>query len=370
MMTNSKHHFEVLDGLRGVAALVVLLFHVLEIFSNGDHSQQIINHGYLAVDFFFMLSGFVIVHAYDGRWQQGMRLGSFAWRRLVRLHPMILMGMTIGAVLFYAGAQAQLFPAIAGTPLWKLLLVLAIGYLLIPVPLSLDIRGWTEMYPLNGPAWSLFYEYVANMLYALVLRRLSNAWLAVLVLAAAAVTGHYLLTTKAGDIIGGWALTPEQVRLGLTRLAFPFLAGMLLRRLYRPGQIAQGFWWCSLLLIAVLAVPRVGQLAWQNGLYELLCIVLAFPLIVWMGASTAVQQPWLQSLNRWLGQLSYPLYIIHYPIIYVYYRWVLDHKKTLTEALPAGLGVALLCVLLAMACYRWYDAPVRQWLTNRNRCSA
>lgn len=152
---DSKRHYPILDGLRGVAAVLVVMFHLLETFTNGDHSKQIINHGYMAVDFFFLLSGFVIGYAYDDRWGK-MTIKDFFKRRLIRLHPMILIGMTIGAISFYPQA-CEFFPNIAGTPVWKMLVVLLVGYTLIPLPLSMDIRGWTEMHPLNGPAWSLFF---------------------------------------------------------------------------------------------------------------------------------------------------------------------------------------------------------------------
>ena len=67
---DSKKHFKILDALRGVAAVVVVLFHILEVYSGGNHIEQLINHGYLAVDFFFMLSGYVMAHAYDDRWDR------------------------------------------------------------------------------------------------------------------------------------------------------------------------------------------------------------------------------------------------------------------------------------------------------------
>ncbi|MGN1359501.1 MAG: acyltransferase family protein, partial [Kiritimatiellia bacterium] len=100
----SKPRFEVLDGLRGIAALLVVAFHLLESYSGGDHTRQILNHGYLAVDFFFVLSGFVIGYAYDDRWGQGLTLREFFKRRLVRLHPMVVFGTLLGAALFYFGA--------------------------------------------------------------------------------------------------------------------------------------------------------------------------------------------------------------------------------------------------------------------------
>ena len=152
----SKNHYPILDGLRGVASVLVIMFHVLETFTGGNKFIQIINHGYLAVDFFFLLSGFVVSYAYDDRWDK-MTQWDFYKRRLVRLQPMVIMGSLIGAALFYFQAGPA-FPAIAQTPVWKLLLVMVIGATLIPVPESMDIRGWSEMHPLNGPAWSLFFE--------------------------------------------------------------------------------------------------------------------------------------------------------------------------------------------------------------------
>lgn len=236
---DSTKHYPILDGLRGVAAVLVVAFHILEIFSNGDHSKQIINHGYLAVDFFFLLSGYVIAHAYDHRWGT-MTLSGFFKRRLVRLHPMIIVGMLIGAVCFYFGVS-PMFPAIESTPVWKMVLVMVIGFTLLPVTKGLDIRGWSEMHPLNGPAWSLFFEYVANIVYALFLRKVSNLALSVLVLIAAVVLVHFAVTNEHGDIIGGWSLDAEQLRIGFTRVAFPFLAGMLLRRAVSPGNIKNAF---------------------------------------------------------------------------------------------------------------------------------
>ncbi|WP_369678632.1 acyltransferase family protein [Chryseobacterium sp. ERMR1:04] len=103
-ISQSRPHYEILDGLRGVAAIMVIFFHVFETFSNGDHTKQFINHGYLAVDFFFMLSGYVISYAYDNRWSQ-MTLKDFFIRRLVRLQPMIIIGSLVGAVLFISNIQ-------------------------------------------------------------------------------------------------------------------------------------------------------------------------------------------------------------------------------------------------------------------------
>ena len=246
-----KPHYAALDGLRGVAAVMVVLFHMFEGSARDFqfHTDQIINHGYLSVDFFFMLSGFVIGYAYDDRWGK-MSLWNFCKRRLVRLQPMVVMGMLLGGALFYFQGS-EIFPNIAQTPVWKMLLVMTVGFTLLPVPVSLDIRGWTEMHPLNGPAWSLFFEYIANILYAVLIRKFTSRWLAVPVFLAACALIHQCYTQ--GNNIGGWTLDVEQCRVGLTRLMFPFFGGLLLFRLCKPGRVRHGLWWCSLLLVGALA---------------------------------------------------------------------------------------------------------------------
>ena len=178
---NAKPHYLILDGLRGVAAILVVFFHLFEAHSSG-HLDQVINHGYLAVDFFFVLSGFVVGYAYDDRWNK-MTIGAFFKRRLIRLQPMVVMGMFIGAVFFFFGSDAM-FPEIGRVSVWQVMLLFVIGSTLLPVPPSMDIRGWGEMHPLNGPAWSLFFEYMANILYALVIRRFSKFLLTLLVIVA------------------------------------------------------------------------------------------------------------------------------------------------------------------------------------------
>ena len=123
----SKPRYEILDGLRGVAALMVVLFHIFETYSKGP-AEQIINHGYLAVDFFFVLSGFVVGYAYDDRWNKMTTWGFFK-RRLTRLHPMVIAGTLVGAALFFFAGNV--FPLTHQSPLWKFLLCLVMGHFLL-----------------------------------------------------------------------------------------------------------------------------------------------------------------------------------------------------------------------------------------------
>jgi len=363
-LTSTKPHYAILDGLRGVAALMVVAFHIFEANAT-SHLDQVINHGYLAVDFFFLLSGFVIGYAYDDRWYK-MSTKEFLLRRLVRLQPMVIMGMIVGAIGFYF-QDSILWPNIHDVPAWKTLLVMCIGFTMIPLPLSMDIRGWTEMYPLNGPAWSLFYEYMVNILYGIGLRKLSNQALGVLVLLAAAALVHFAVTSPDGDVIGGWSLEPVQMRTGITRVLFPFFAGLLLSRTVQLSKIKNAFLLCSLLVIAVLSIPRIGgsEHLWMNGLYDSLTIILIFPLIVYLGASGEVKGKYGSLICKFFGDISYPLYITHYPLIYIYTAWVASHKVPLREAWPTGIIVFLSSITLSYACLKLYDEPVRKWLTRK-----
>ncbi|MDJ1506369.1 acyltransferase [Xanthocytophaga agilis] len=363
--SDSKSHYEILDALRGVAAIMVVVFHILEAFSFGDHRKQIINHGYLAVDFFFLLSGFVISHAYDDRWNT-MTWQDFFKRRLIRLHPMIIMGMIIGVIGFLSYTFPEVYTLSRDVSFGRVMLVMLIGFTLFPLPVSMDIRGWIEMHPLNGPAWSLFFEYIANILYAFLLRKISNTVLAVLVALAGFALVHWAVTGPSGDLIGGWSLDPLQFRIGLTRLLFPFLAGILLARVSKPGYIKNAFVWCSLLLILVLAFPRVGgDRLWLNGIYDSLSVIVVFPVIIYMGASGTIEGKGLLRIGRFLGDISYPIYIIHYPLIYIFTGWVIEDKIPLAEAWPVGLLVLVASLLIAYSSLKWYDIPVRKWLTER-----
>ena len=361
----SKPHYEILDGLRGVASVMVVAFHLLEAHSGGSHLEQLINHGYLAVDFFFMLSGFVIGYAYDDRWNR-MSVGTFFKRRIIRLHPMVIVGSIIGAVFFYF-QESPCFPAIQNTSVGTMLLVMLLGCTLLPLPLKWDIRGWTEMHPLNGPAWSLFFEYMANILYALVIRRFSKFLLTLLVIVAGGALIHYAVTSPNGCLAGGWKLDGPQLRLGFTRLMYPFFVGLLLSRTGFLIRTKYAFEKCSVLLFIVLAMPRLGgeNHYWLNGLYEALCVIVVFPWIVALGAGGKLSGSLFSKGCDFMGKISYPLYIVHYPVIYLYWSWVTPRHLPWTSVWPSTILIAAFCVMMAYACLKLYDEPVRAWLKKK-----
>ena len=379
----SKPRYEILDGLRGVAALMVIVFHCFETYIPFI-GTQIVNHGYLAVDFFFVLSGFVIGYAYDDRWDR-MTTWSFFKRRLVRLHPMVLAGTVTGACLFFLGSCAG-FPLIAECSGWMFALCFVMGLFMIPCGPKLDIRGWGEMNSFNGPNWSLTFEYVGNILYALIFRRLPKLALALLCLCAAFFTLDLtlgwnvfgLFAEPKYNVIGGWSLTADQVYIGFSRLLYPFLCGLLISRILpsrrtdanpsgSPIRLKGGFWWCSLALVVIFAIPQIGGKAGvPDGLYQAVSILLLFPLIVLAGAGSRTTDARSTRICNFLGNLSYPLYITHYPVMYMQMAWVERNPDApLWMHIVLNVGVVLVSVGAAWAWLKLYDEPVRRWLTDR-----
>ena len=375
----SKPRYEILDGLRGVAAMLVVVYHLFETYFHGAPDQPA-NHGYLAVDFFFVLSGFVIGYAYDDRWGK-MTTWGYVKRRLIRLHPMVIFGTSFGALMFYFGSCGE-FPLINDTPWWMVLLVTLWCFTMIPLPNTMDIRGWGETNPLNGPAWSLQWEYIANILYALVIRRLSKAALAGCVVVFAVltiilclnidVTGFLVERNYASyTVIGGWSTTPDQLQVGLTRLLYPFFCGLLISRMRKLIKVKAGFWWCSLFIVVLFCMPWMGlgtegESRWTNGLYEAFCILVCFPLIVAMGAGSSVTGSKSSAINKFLGEISYPIYITHYPLIYMQMSWVDSHKDApIGTHIFISVSIFLLSILVAYGAYKLYDLPVREWLKKK-----
>ncbi len=375
----SKPRYEILDGLRGVAAILVVAHHLFETYFHTAPNQPI-NHGYLAVDFFFVLSGFVIGYAYDDRWNR-MSTWDFFKRRLIRLHPMVIFGTLIGAALFYFG-DCRSFFLISDTPWYMVLLVMLWAFTMIPVPTSMDIRGWAETNPLNGPVWSLQWEYLANILYALFIRRLPKIALVVCVAFFAAMTLVLCLNIDVTGwlgarqyasytVIGGWSLTPDQLQIGLTRLLYPFFCGLLISRMGKLIKVKGGFWWCSLMIVVLLCMPwmgmdEVGEGRWTNGLYEALCILVLFPLIVMIGAGSSVKGGKSAAINKFLGDISYPIYITHFPLIYMQMAWADKHPDApLGTHIFVAVGIFILSILVAYASFKLYDVPVREWLRKK-----
>jgi peptidoglycan/LPS O-acetylase OafA/YrhL len=148
---------------------------------------------------------------------------------------------------------------------------------------------------------------------------------------------------------------------------YPFFAGLLLYKIFRLRFIGNAFFWSSLLLLIVLCMPRVGGQdgLWKNGLYDSLTVILIFPLVVYIGACGQVTGRVENSICKFLGDISYPLYITHYPINYIYTGWVSDHHPGLSIALPVASLCFVSSIALAYASLKLFDEPVRKWLKKK-----
>ena len=373
---DTKPHYELLDGLRGVAALLVLVYHVYEGFAFAETTNEAgsglittLNHGHLAVDFFFILSGFVISYAYDERWGK-MSLGNFFKRRLIRLHPMLVMGAIIGAIAFLTEGCKQWNGTVTPTNLVMFALLLTIFMIPALPGRPHEVRGNGEMFPLNGPTWSLFFEYIGNILYALVIRHLPTKALAVLTTLLGIAHACFFVGNISGyDSVGvGWTIDSINFWGGLVRMLFPFTMGMLLARTFKPRKIRGTFWICSAILITVFAMPYIAPInnTSLNSLYEVICIATILPLTVWLGACGGCEDNCAGRINKYLGDISYPLYIIHYPIMYIFYKWLIKNEYyTLEQTWGVVAIVVISSILLAYTILKLYDEPMRRYLAKR-----
>jgi peptidoglycan/LPS O-acetylase OafA/YrhL len=346
-----KRHFETLDGLRGTAALLVVFFHLLDGLL--PYASNPLRHAYLAVDFFFLLSGFVIGYAYDDRWP-GLSLGAFVRARIIRLHPLVLLAVVLGALGYWLDPFVGASQHVGGL---RMALLLGCGALLLPTPPSSTPGGWLT-HPLNSPCWSLLQEYLANIAYALVGWRLGRRALgAVLAVAALALIATAL---KHGSLDGGWAW--HSFWMAPVRVAFTFTAGLLLHRLGAQQRVPGAYLVLSGLLVLVFAAPAFAAPAY----YHLFCVLVVFPLIVAIGAG-ATSAGRLSALCRFSGRLSYPLYLVHFPFTAIFAHWVKAAQPPLGQLVLAMAVLIVFLVLLAWAALRFYDEPVRAWLSARTR---
>jgi peptidoglycan/LPS O-acetylase OafA/YrhL len=344
----TKPHYPILDGLRGTAAILVVIFHLFEAYYPvmANHPMH---HGYLAVDFFYLLSGFVVGYAYDDRWGK-MSIKEFFKIRLIRLHPLVILGVIIGAIGFYFDPFTD---GMAHTSVIKLIGIMLIGFTLLPSP---DIRGWGETHVLDGPCWSLLQEYFANIIYAVFGREMTKVVLWIIVITSGAVLT--IVAAWRGDVGTGWSY--ETFWIATVRMMFPFFAGLLLFRTGKLIKIPMAYTLCSLLLLLLFVLPTFKH----NGLYEAASIIIAFPIIVAAGAGSKIQGRWAK-LCKFFGDISYPIYITHYPFIYIYTMWVANEKPAPNQIVPVAAGLFILFILLAYASFKWYDEPVRVWLKRK-----
>lgn len=337
------HHYLALDGLRGIAALGVVALHTTEYFRLPVQP----GHAYLAVDFFFMLSGFVIAHAYDSRLHHGMGVLEFLRVRLIRLQPLVVLGVALGSGAYLLRA---LFGGI--DPI-SILQAACANALLLPTPALLMLRPWA--FPIDTPLWSLSFEIWINILYALLFRFLNKVALSVALLAGAGLAASAALTFGGLNVGFAW----QGFYLGGARVLFPFVMGVMLARYAGgPARLAWGHGG-FLLLLLMLCAP-----ASRSGWFDLAADLVVFPAIV-LAASRAPASRWFDPLWRQLGLLSYPLYVVHYPFVVVFSNLNKSSHTGMATAWLGALATIIAVLGFAYLAERFYDAPLRAWASRR-----
>lgn len=346
-LLKTKQHFELLDALRGVAAVAVVIFHFME-FAVPKYTDNFIAHGYLAVDFFFCLSGFVIAYAYDNR-IEAMGIVEFCKLRLVRLHPLVIIGAILGSLSFLFDPYSSLAAGYSTESLW---VMLGASCLLIPYPVV--PQRYFNLFHLNPPTWSLFWEYIANIFYVLLLYKLRNKTMWLLTFCAAILL--FYEARHAGYLGVGWSANTFWG--GGIRVFYSFSVGMLV---YRSGWIITsrlGFISLSFLLLATFFIPFSPKVNW---LIDPLIVVFYFPFLVALGAGASPAAP-LKAICRFSGEISYPLYMIHYPFLWIFLSYVGKNKPSLNQMVIIIPLATVLLIVLAYLVMVFLDVPIRNYL--------
>jgi peptidoglycan/LPS O-acetylase OafA/YrhL len=247
-----------------------------------------------------------------------------------------------------------------------LLLSTALGALLIPSVKTTDVRAFGESYPLNGPMWSLFFEYIANIGYAFWIRKFSLRTLGVLSVLFAGLLTYVIVTSPAGSVSIGWMFSGEHLWKGMVRMLFPFLTGLFLFRLGKTIQMKHAIIFTSLALLVTLPMPRVGPEAmpWVNGLYECFILIILLPVVVLIGAGNQPASRFGEKACNFLGDLSYPLYLVHYPIHCIFFGWLSNRQPAWSVKIPVAIGVYVTSLVLGYVVMRFVDKPIRKRLAR------
>lgn len=341
----TTQRFDTLDAMRGLAALAVMLDH----FTQHNGGLHLFPSSPLAVDLFFCLSGFVIAHAYQRRVAAGLSLRGFMRLRLIRLWPAWLMGCAIGLPVLLAKiitGQSDLSPVgFVAAALLNLAFLPYLGWHSTVVFASHD-QG--DIFPINDPGWSLFFEFVANAVFFLLVARGRFKLLIPVVLSALL----FLVAVKVFGESPGWNI--HNFLGGFPRVAFGFLSGALLYQLrdrlsFLPNL---NILWLLAALAGLMLVPHF-QL---HTYYWFGVSLLAVPLLVALGARCAL--PPASRSQRWArlaGALSYPLYCLHFPLVMLLSLFYAQ-APFWAQMVFATLSVGLAALALRL------EKPFGQWL--------
>ena len=340
-------YFSGLDCLRGEAALGVVLYHC----STRLHVPNLFWHGYLAVDFFFVLSGFVMARAYRTRLATDrLSIARFLMMRGIRLMPLIVLGTVLAAIVEIGrpGISDQHRHLIDAAE------ALVFGLFLVPTLHTTTLEF--AVFPLNGPVWSLFFEVWANAAFAIWARSRLGFWSLAPLLGGSLV----LLVWGAhhdGQIIFG--PLPDHFWLGFARVTWSFSVGLILFHV-RASAPGVPFLVPALVLLAVMAMPSLGAM---NEAFDDLCVILILPSIVFAASSARFGI----LARRWCsrsGDLSYPIYALHYPLLRVFSSIEARLDLNIIGRLAMVAFATAVIVVVATAAYALFDRPIRRSLAS------
>ena len=343
----TSNRFVVLDGLRGVAALVVLVFHLAEQRSLASAPP----FAALAVDFFYVLSGFVVAFAYEQKLRTGsISLGDFAAVRVRRLYPLLFLGT-------FAGIALGVLAVVAKHDVSLMQIAMAGGLALLVLP-SFVFSQWATAYPFNMAAWSLTFEVFINAVYAVLVRWLSNRLLIVIIASSGVLLACLFL--NEGGIAGG--NNQSNFWLGFPRVIYPFFCGVLLYR-FRPQQRMRSR--AALFLLFILPAFLMAYWPWYTYI-SIAYVVALFPLIVFLGSACGVQGSLLAGCNI-AGELSYPVYILQGPVLRIGEE-ILKYRHLGTfPFLAFACFEALTVIVISWFALKRFDEPLRLLMRTRKR---
>lgn len=341
--------YSTLNGLRGVAAIAVLILH-----GQGFFGRWTPESAYLAVDFFFVMSGFVIASAYEERFKNGLRTSQFFWMRAIRFYPLYVIGAIIGSV---SAALAWRMGA-GELNLFGLVSAIVLGLVMLPSP---DFNYALVLYPTNVPGWSLFYEIAINVFYVAFWKKLTNTVLILTVSIAAVMLIASAFHFGNLDIGAYW----QTFIGGSIRVYFSFFLGVIIYRFGLPRLGPRILSWTPLFIIAALFTVHLDGAA--RIFFDLFCVLFLFPAIVMLAASIEPTRI-SQTIFEYIGEASFAVYAIHAPIFEMARRAVRMYGHS-PAAFSPGAGVALLVLIFfaALALSRYYDPLARRILSNAIR---
>lgn len=347
--TTAHERFYVLDGFRGLAALLVVVYHYVD-----PSEYPFLSNSYIALDMFFVLSGFVIYHSYASRLRRGMSAGTYINQRFARLGPTVAIGVLFGAIAtlaYYNSVGREVDPA-------RFALVHAGNLLFIPglVDYNVPQVGIYELFPSNGPLWSIFFEFVASVCFIWFVRLprrglfIGSAFCFLLLLGGA----YYVTLTTGRVLTPGAGFAPEHFLLGFPRVFTSFLAGMLIYALTQeaPKSFTRLVPAMHGLVPAFAAYAAMAAMLLfpyhMSGFYPFFGVAVLCPLLIAFGARIQTNARWFNWASDYLGQVSFPLYCVHVPVHLLVKTYLADAPWRVQILLSFGLAVLASVLILAL----------------------